>query len=168
MEAKNASLWNIFNAEKYVLKIQKHSEIKQLDSSNRVQKWEPDNVPARKYYQKQCLSVGGARHVAVQKSAHHVSNWGRTTPALMQPSIASLVSFRLHHISSYRPDHYLNFNFSMSMICNFLKIPINSRVERFKQTFFQHAIQYIMPDNIWHVRLSVLGCLFINHQHLYN
>ena len=28
----------------------------------------------------------------------------------MQPSIASLVSFRLHHISSYRPDHYLNFN----------------------------------------------------------
>ena len=110
MEAKNASLWNIFNAEKYVLKIQKHSEIKQLDSSNRVQKWEPDNVPARKYYQKQCLSVGGARHVAVQKSAHHVSNWGRTTPALMQPSIASLVSFRLHHISSYRPDHYLNFN----------------------------------------------------------
>ena len=115
MEAKNASVWNIFNAEKYVLKIQKHSEIKQLDSSNRVQKWEPDNVPARKYYQKQCLSVGGARHVAVQKSAHHVSNWGRTTPALMQPSIASLVSFRLHHISSYRPDHYLNFNLEIQV-----------------------------------------------------
>ena len=39
------------------------------------------------------------------------SNWGRTTPAT-PPSIASLVSFRLQHISSYRPDHYLNYNLS--------------------------------------------------------
>ena len=41
------------------------------------------------------------------------------------------------------------------------KIPINSR---FKQIFFQHAIQYIMPDDIWHssiwaIRMYVMEIL---------
>ena len=52
-------------------------------------------------------------------------------------------------------------NWDKQLIYFKLKIPINSR---FKQIFFQHAIQYIMPDDIWHssiwaIRMYVMEIL---------
>ena len=90
------------------------SETKQLDSSCGVQRKEPALTASTNYYYKPSLSVAKTGHIATQVIQAHGVDLRADHPAICT-ALNNPVSIRLHCISSYRPDHYLNFNLEIQV-----------------------------------------------------
>ena len=122
------------------LDFKKPSETKPLDSSCWVLRKEPATMARMKYYQEPCLFVQRQYKFHPRNLSH--LELRTDYPQLPRHPLMSIVSFRLHCISSYRPNSLSKLQFHRQLN----RWPCHSLTQSLSQTLFETPFDFDIKE----------------------